>query len=121
MPKRAAAAAEAPALAKRRSKPPQRYHEIAAAPPPAAAAEGDTSESDEPEGLARFTPAALDQPAKAVQQSLKTKGDAQRRGTVSHSLLLACGRPLPPPPPRARNLTAMCAPCVLSRERRLLE
>ena len=78
MPKRAAAT-DAPApLGKRRSKPPQRYHEQAAAQIP----EDDASDSDEPEGLARFTPAALDEPSKAVRQSLQNKQDGRERRTV---------------------------------------
>ena len=93
MPKRAAAN-DAPAqLGKRRSKPPQRYHELAAAEKP----EDDASDSDEPEGLARFTPAALDQPSKAVRQSLQKKENGRERRTVSspvHRLCIACASPV---------------------------
>lgn len=75
MPKRAAATDPAP-LGKRRSKPPQRYHEMATAEQPG----DDSSSSDEPDGLARFTPDALDQPSKAVRQSLhKTKDTSEQR------------------------------------------
>ena len=94
MPKRAAEGEQAPAQAKRRSKPPARFHEMAAEkqeqqrkknpPPPQQQQQQQQqqepesdSESDEPEGLARFTPAALDQPAKAVQKSLKASGAAK--------------------------------------------
>ena len=75
MPKRAASAA-ASVPGKRRSRAPLRYHEEAAAAAEqqqAAGGSGSESGSDsdsDADGLARFTPAALDQPAKAVQQSL---------------------------------------------------
>lgn len=78
MPKRAAATDSPAQLGKRRSKPPQRYHELAAAEKP----EDDASDSDEPEGLARFTPASLDQPSKAVRQSLQKKENGRERRTV---------------------------------------
>ena len=100
MPKRAAAT-DAPApLGKRRAKPPQRYHEQAAAQIP----EDDASDSDEPEGLARFTPAALDEPSKAVRKSLQKKQDGRERRTVC-----CCASPVAVPSICERRCPSHCA------------
>ena len=80
-------------LGKRRSKPPQRYHELATAEQPD---ENASSDSDEPEGLARFTPDALDQPSKAVRQSLQKKQDGGERRAVSCCAAPASFCPLEP-------------------------